>query len=215
MPTDVPLRCACGALRGVARGLSPERGNRLVCYCDDCQSFAYFLGRAEEILDIHGGTDIFQMSPARIEFTEGVSNLACVRLTPRGLMRWYASCCNTPVGNTIASGRAPFLGSIHSCMDHAGNGRTRDAVLGPSRGGVNGRFARGERTDVDAHDKAPLSMGLRLLTMMLRFRLGGDHKRSPFFDAAAGKPTALPRVLTDEELRQVESSRDAGVSGSL
>ena len=37
-------------------GVSAERGNRLVCYCDDCQSFPIFLGQAERTLDPHGGT---------------------------------------------------------------------------------------------------------------------------------------------------------------
>lgn len=51
-PVDLPLRCSCGALRGVLRGMSPARGNRVVCYCRDCQAFAHFLDR-DEILDAH------------------------------------------------------------------------------------------------------------------------------------------------------------------
>ena len=92
MPMDVPLKCNCGTVRGVAREVSESNGNRLVCYCDDCQYFAHFLGRAEDILDPHGGSDIFQMAPARIEIIEGESAIACVRLTPGGLMRWYSDC---------------------------------------------------------------------------------------------------------------------------
>ena len=41
---DLPLRCDCGAWRGVLRSVEPGRGNRCVCYCDDCQSFAYSPG---------------------------------------------------------------------------------------------------------------------------------------------------------------------------
>ncbi len=82
MPTDLPIRCSCGALRGIARGVSAKRGNRIVCYCDDCQSFAYFLEHPDRILDSHGGTDIFQMSPARLEISEGADQLVCMRLTP-------------------------------------------------------------------------------------------------------------------------------------
>src|SRR5262245_25612243 len=100
MPDDLAIRCDCGAVRGVARGVSGERGNRVVCYCDDCQSFAHVLERSEDTLDAHGGTEIFQMSPAQLEFTAGADRLACLRLTPKGLLRWYASCCRTPIGNT-------------------------------------------------------------------------------------------------------------------
>ena len=64
---DVPIRCGCGALRGMLRSVTPSSGNRCVCYCDDCQSFAYYLGRADTILDARGGTDIFQTASGRIE----------------------------------------------------------------------------------------------------------------------------------------------------
>ena len=51
MKVDVPIRCSCGALQGYARGISRKSGRRMACYCDDCQSFAHFLGRADEVLD--------------------------------------------------------------------------------------------------------------------------------------------------------------------
>ena len=45
--------------------------------------------------------------------------------------------------------------------------------------------------------------------MILMARLRGDHKRSPFFDAKTGKLRAEPRVLTAEELQELERTRDA------
>ena len=209
MATDVPIRCSCGSLRGVARGVSASRGNRVVCYCDDCQSFAHFLEGAEHVLDGHGGTDIFQMSPRRVEISAGAEHLACMRLTPKGLHRWYADCCRTPIGNTMASPQMPFVGVIHSGMDHASSGRSRDEALGPIRAGINARFATGDRSRLDAHDRAPASMLVRLMGMLLMARLRGEHTPSPFFDAKTGEPSVVPRVLTQDELRQVEAARDA------
>ncbi len=196
MTTDVPIRCSCGSLRGVARGVSRSSGNRLVCYCDDCQSFAEFLGRADEILDTHGGTDIFQMSPARLEITEGGNRLACVRLTPKGLFRWYADCCKTPIGSTLPTRQVPVIGLIHSCMNT--EGRSRDETLGPVRAGVNGRYATGDRTEINAHDRAPLSLLFRMSRKLLGWRLRGDHNRSPFFDNT-GAPTVVPRVVKERK----------------
>ena len=43
--SEVPLRCRCGALRGVASEVAPTTGLRLVCYCKDCQAFARYLDR--------------------------------------------------------------------------------------------------------------------------------------------------------------------------
>src|SRR5687768_4861211 len=105
---DIALRCRCGTVRGVAHGVEPGAINHCFCYCDDCQAFAHFLGRADDVLDAWGGTEITQMSQARLAFVSGTDSIAAMRLTEKGLMRWYASCCNTPIGNTLATGAMPF-----------------------------------------------------------------------------------------------------------
>ena len=132
----------------------------------------------------------------------------CMRLKPGGMVRWYADCCSTPIGNTLATRQMPFVGLIHSCNDHASDGRSRDEVLGPVRARVNARFAKGDRDQLDAHDRAPASMLLRFVSVLLMARLRGDHARSPFFDANTGELIAKPRVLTDDEFRAVEATRD-------
>ena len=204
MPDDLPIRCACGSLRGVARGASARRGNRLVCYCDDCQSFARFLGGADRILDAHGGTDIFQMAPGCLEITAGREQLACMRLRPGGLLRWYARCCNTPIGNTLATPRLPFVGLIHSCADHDSDGRSRDEALGPVRARVNARFALGDRSTLDAYERAPVSMLARFAWMILSGRIRGEHAPSPFFNARTREPSTPPHTLSPDELGRVE-----------
>jgi Family of unknown function (DUF6151) len=70
-PCDLPLRCCCGQVRGVASVVSPSTGFRLFCYCKDCQAFARFLDRAD-VLDAAGGTDIVQMPPGRVKLTAGI-----------------------------------------------------------------------------------------------------------------------------------------------
>ena len=205
MAGDVPIRCRCGALRGTVHGAGPRRGNRLVCHCDDCQAYAFALPEPEAVVDAHGGTDIYQTSPARVSFEEGLEHLACLRLREGGLLRWYASCCQTPIANTMARAGMPFVGLPHCAMVCE---PSRDAVLGPSRAGIFGRFAK-DRDRLDAHDRAPLAIMLRLAGMILSARLRGDHQRSPFFDPASGAPIVVPRVLSADELAEAERARDA------
>lgn len=188
---DLGIRCKCGSLRGVAAGLSPDEGFRVVCYCDDCQAFAERLGAAADTLDAHGGTDIFQTSPAHLRITDGIERLACLRLTPKGPLRWYASCCNTPIGNTLQTAQIPFVGLIHSCLD--ANVARLDDVLGPVCLRVMAKFARGKVATLDAHDSFAVSHVLEVVWKMLRWRLRGDHKRSPFFDPVSGDPVVAPR----------------------
>jgi hypothetical protein len=99
MPSDFPLRCRCGHVRGIAGEVSPSTGFRFVCYCTDCQAFPRFLDRAD-VLDGAGGTDIFQLPPGRVKLTAGADALRCVNLGNRGVFRWYSDCCRTPIANT-------------------------------------------------------------------------------------------------------------------
>ena len=198
MARDLTLRCSCGALRGVARGISPDSGNHAVCYCDDCQSFAHFLGRPERVLDPQGGTEVFQMSAAALALTMGREHLACVRLSPRGLCRWYASCCNTPIGNTPGSGGIPFIGLIKGCVEPPGDDPTLEKSFGPIRGWVGRKFAHGARSAIP-RGMPTLFVVMRFIRFALRWRLRGDQRRSLFFDPRSLTPSVTPRVLSLEE----------------
>lgn len=201
MPRDLPIRCSCGTLQGVAHEVAPDAGNHAVCYCDDCQAFAHFLGRAADILDPHGGTEIFQMSPAQIALIAGTERLACMRLSPRGLCRWYASCCNTPIGNTLATGGIPFVGLIHRCIERPGDDPTLEKSLGPVRR-VFTKFSTGDVAAMPAGSSVLRSL-LRFAGFALRWKLRGDHRHSLFFDSRTLTPTVTPRVISLEEREQL------------
>lgn len=206
MERDLPIRCRCGFVRGVASRISPSVGNRVVCYCDDCQAFAHWLGCAQAVLDEHGGTDIFQTSCARVEITHGREKLAALRLSDDGLMRWYADCCRSPIGN-VMNARVPFVGLIVDCLDEGTDGGVAQ-VIGPVRGRVMARFARGDRKHLDAADGFSLPMIARPMWILLRAWLRGDDRRSPFFDANR-HPVAKPRVLTPAEREELAAKRPA------
>lgn len=188
--TDIPLKCNCGEVSGIARNVTPHNGIRAMCYCDDCQGFANYLHRGDDILDQNGGTDIFQMTPSQLEFHEGADQLRCVRLKKKGLYRWYTGCCNTPIGNTVGAGFA-FIGVIHSIMDDDG---VRDQNLGPIRTFVMGNYAKGELPEERYNKGFPISSTLRVFWKLLLWRLQGKHKPSPFF-TDDGKAVVKPFVV--------------------
>jgi hypothetical protein len=187
-----PLRCRCGTLKGHVS--HPERASRGVCYCKDCQAFAHFLGTTGDILDEMGGTDIIATLPKYVSFTQGVEALACMSLSEKGMLRWYASCCNTPIGNTPRDFRVAHVGLVHTCLEDPP--RSLDGDFGPVRMRVNTGSARGK----------PKTMPLSTLLSVLRFvgslaraRLDGSYKTTPFFDPGRGTPVVAPRVLTRDE----------------
>lgn len=195
---NVPLKCNCGKLRGVANKLSSSPGRRIICLCDDCQAFAHYLGHADLVLDENGGTEILQMLPANLEITHGSENLKCLRLSDNGMLRWYAGCCNTPVANTAPYPKMPYVGVVHSVLDFAGDAESRDAGLGPVRARIQGKFGIGKLPE-GTHQKAPLGLILRIMGFLISGFLRGKYAPSPFFDRRTGKPTVEPHVLSANE----------------
>jgi len=193
---DLPLRCRCGRMRGVASDVSSSTGFRVVCYCKDCQAFARFLERAD-VLDPAGGTDIFQMPPGRVKLTAGTDAMRCLRLSNK-VLRWYSDCCRTPIANTAARPHFPVIGVVHSFMDHEAHGRSRDEVLGPPLCRIYERSAVGPLPP-NAPDPPSLGVFARRASRMLGWRVRGLDRPTPFFDDRTKAPRAVPRVLTRSE----------------
>jgi hypothetical protein len=82
MSRDAEFQCRCGEVIGRLANPSPEAVNRMVCYCDDCQAFLHYLGRAD-LLDAHGGTDIVQIAPAALSIARGHQRIVGLRLAPK------------------------------------------------------------------------------------------------------------------------------------
>ena len=195
--TDIPLQCHCGAVKGIARNASPTSGNRLVCYCRSCQAFAQHLAQNSQteghqpVLDADGGTEVFQMPPARLQITVGSEYIACLKLSPKGTFRWYTRCCHTPIGNTLGAG-VPFIGLIHSFIRLAPH--ERQQVLGNVQGYIYARHATGTRITATRHSGMPLSIALKIVSRLCIWKLRGLNRPTPLFNSR-GHPIATPEII--------------------
>ncbi|MFZ7089795.1 DUF6151 family protein [Primorskyibacter sp. 2E233] len=182
MTVDRTLSCKCGSVQWQ---VEPQAtGTHLACYCNDCQAYARHLGTDETYLDAQGGTEIFQTTPANLRFLKGDAHLKCLRLRPDGLLRWYADCCKSPIGNTLNSPALPFVGLV---LPAGGQG------FGPIRARVNTGSAKG----------AVQAKGLAVTVVSFLWRaalakLSGAGRRTPFFDAS-GAPMAAPLIVSEEQ----------------
>lgn len=195
---NVSLKCRCGALRGTVEDVPRSGWARVVCLCDDCQAYAHYLGRASDVLDANGGTDIYPVAPASLKITRGLEHLKCLRLTGKGMLRWYAGCCKTPIANSAPYAQVPHNGVVHVIMDHAADGTTRDAALGPIRYRIFGKFGIG-KLPPGTLDKASLPVVLGTIGFLLGGFLRRRYQPSPFFDPKTGQPSVTPYVLTTPE----------------
>jgi hypothetical protein len=176
---------------------SPRTVNRVTCYCDDCQAFAHQLGRAD-LLDEKGGSDIVQVAPATLHFTQGQDSIAGVRLSPKGLYRWHTTCCNTPIGNTL-NPAVPFVGLMAQTFDVP----QVDEVVGPPTGAIQGKYAVGEAPAGSTGFNLSLILGA--IGKVLGWRLGGKTWPHPFFARDTRAPIYPITVISLERRKALRA----------
>ncbi len=192
---SIPLRCRCGQVQGEVNAPAYVRAT---CYCKDCRAYAQWLG-TPGLLDAAGGVDVVAMAPSQLRFTAGASQVACMTLGERGILRWYAVCCRTPLGNTPRTPAVHYVGVSTACLE--GAGKAVDAAFGPAgRCVLNTQSAT---TPVRKTRLAFLHGGLRIMAGILGAKLR-SRRDSPFFDADTGRPISEPEVVR----------RTAGSSGA-
>ena len=189
---DFPVRCRCGQVEGQLA--SAERAGRAVCYCRDCQAFARFLGDPGKILNDRAGTDVVATSPRFLRITRGQEQVRCMSLSENGLLRWYAACCRTPIGNTPRDPRISYVGLVHSCL--AGSPGELDQAFGPVKVAVNTASATGT---VHATPWATLGAVFKIARNVIGARVSGAYRDNPFFEAGTSRPVVAPQVLTPAE----------------
>ena len=181
---ELHWQCDCGKVR---IEIAPAKGTRCVCYCWDCQAFQRHLGHPEA-LDAAGGSDLFQTMPYRVEVQEGAEQLACLQLSEKGPLRWYAACCNSGICNTWRSPKVPLASlTVRGFKDPTPAGAVLARV---NRSGATGH--------IDGPKGSVRTLIVRFLAAALWARVTGRYRNTPFFQAD-GSPIAPVKVLSTAE----------------
>ena len=182
-----PFQCRCGTVHGEI--LHTERSLRAACYCRDCQAYAHLLGQGAQVLDANGGTEVVIARSPDVRIHGGREQLACLSLSPRGLLRWYARCCDTPIANTPRDWRLPYVGMVHTCLHRP---RPLEQAFPRVQLRVNTKSAHG--TPPASSRAAGVARFLRMALRLASARLAGAYRRTPFFDHE-GAPVAAVKVV--------------------
>ncbi len=181
---DLSFSCDCGALTGHITQQGVKSGTHVVCFCHDCRAAQLYFNQPDPA---PGPIEILQMAPEEIVIDTGAEHLAAMQLSPKGMLRWYAKCCSAPLATTPLTPKFPFAGFIVKRIPDASS-------LGPvtTRGFVPGSNGK------QSHEKVRYA-AFGLLKRVLKSRLSGSWKQTPFFKSETGAPVAQPTILTKEE----------------
>src|SRR5262249_32120646 len=158
------------------------------------------------------------MPPGRVKLTAGTEAVRCLRLSNKGVLRWYTDCCRTPIANTAASPRFPVIAVVHSFMVHAGHGAFLDEVLGPplcriyERSAVRPLPAEAARPTVAWSLRQPRIEDIRLVGARARPAVASvrrTHERPPRSAARAHAERASRSLRRNAWLPTSVSSSDA------
>ena len=181
MSDDHRFGCRCGALGGRLSDMDAASATHVVCHCADCRAAYTHLGR-----DDPKAVGILQTTQDRVRIERGGEHLRVFRHTARGALRWYATCCDTPLFHTPLKPRLVHVGLNTDALDapEAAGRIEAEAFVPDAKGGTRHRGAG--------------RMVARMATRIAAKNLSGEWRGTPFFDAE-GLPVVAPHVLTREE----------------
>ncbi len=121
-----------------------------------------------------------------MRLVRGRDRLACLHLTEKPTLRWYARCCDTPMFNTYRNGRIPYITTLIANCD----ADQRERLLGPPIGHLFIEEATGDVSHLKPLPMATLMR--RFFKRMITDIIVGDRKRAELFDPHTLDPIASP-----------------------
>jgi hypothetical protein len=187
-----PIQCQCGALRGLLE--RPQQALHGICYCKDCRAYARHLGILSRTHDALGGVEFVATQARYLSFSQGTQHLACVSLSEKGLLRWYARCCATPIGATPRNWKIPYVGLVHTCL------KAEPATFERT-------FPRLQmRVNTGSAPQPPPGLALKTLVSLASLiprivadGITGAYKTTPFFQPPTGAPITSVTVLSEAQ----------------
>lgn len=193
---DIELSCECGKFSGAIKQSKAASGNHLVCACDDCKSFLYWLKKDNSLYSLHEGAELYQTTPSSFQIKSGKEFLKLFRLSPKGLDRWYVNCCNSPIANCIGA-KQNFIGfstqnfKFNSLMD-------KQLKIGEISAVCNSKI-EDRKADIPHYKKFPLSVGFKVAKFLLSGKIKTQLCRNPLYEE--GEPIG-ETILIDLESRK-------------
>lgn len=190
-PRDVAFSCPCGTIKGHIRGASPSTGTHIACFCADCRAGDVFAGLPDPSPE---PVRYFQTTPDRLHFDSGFENLSVFSFGPKNLLRWQASCCGSPLFNTLRTPKIAFVSIKSSALeDQAAIGPVRASAFIPNSAGTAKHKGMGRSV-------------WAALSRIAAARVTGRWRKNPFFDAETLAPVCAVQIVDKDVRARIKAS---------
>ena len=179
---EVAFSCSCGQVEGIVDTV-PRGGLHLACHCDSCRAGALYCGAD---LAPETPVDLYLTPPHHVRITKGIDRLEPFVFSPRGILRWKATCCGVQMFSSQRNPRNAFM-SVRT------DRLTTPEAIGPI---LTWSFVPGE-TGAKAHKGKRALAGL--VFKAARARMSGRWRKTPLYTAYNGKPIAEPVLVPQAE----------------
>ena len=180
--TGSAFSCACGRIEGQIDAM-PAGGLHLACYCDSCRAGALYCGAA---LAPEAPVELYLTPPQHVRITKGLPLLKPFAFSPKGILRWRASCCGVQMFSSQPDPKTAFMSLRTDRLanpDAAGPLRCRSFIPG----------AKGM-----AQHEGKLALA-GLILKAARARLSGNWRKTPLYDVDSGQPVAEVTLVSRED----------------
>ena len=190
-PRDVTFRCSCGSVQGTLRGVSTSTGSHIACFCADCRAAEVFAGQPDPAPE---PVTYFQTTPDRVRFDAGFDKLAVFSFGPKNLLRWQASCCGSPLFNTLRNPKIAFASiRTNTLDDQTAMGPVRATAFIPNPAGTPKHKGMGR-------------IVWALFSRIAAARITGRWKQTPFFDPETLAPVREVQVVDKDVRAEIKAS---------
>lgn len=193
---DIDISCECGSFSGLIKQSKGATGNHLICACADCKSFLFWLKKNKSLYSVHGGAELYQTSPSSFQITQGKEHLKCLHLSPKGLDRWFVSCCNTPIANCLGANQN-FIGFFAQTFKFETELDKKEKI-GEIKAICNAEKTN-PKAEIPVYKKFPFAVGVKVLKLLLSGKLNPKLCQSPLYK---NKEAVGDTILIDLEDRK-------------
>ncbi len=180
--------CDCGEVKVLLSPSAIQTSTRAICYCQSCRGAELHFRKENPNFTREGGVDILLTTPDRIEI-EGADKLKIMRISEKGIFRWYAACCNSPMVNTLSKPNIAFAAVIVP----------RDKIF-PSGHELGQPLHVRTKSHPQGQDLPYKDQIMRETFRVLRLMIAGffRHEQNPFLKNGTKTPIANPELLSDK-----------------